>query len=93
MIDMRECTRKGVCPRMGCVGPRDERLMGVWAWMGAPGPWRGVTSWLSVGSRRGVTHPRDMMFHTSDPWSPYKSKGAQPKEGIEHFGKRFGEQV
>jgi hypothetical protein len=41
---------------------------------------------LSVDSRRGMMNPRDKMFHTSDPSSPYKSKGAQPKEGIKHFG-------
>jgi hypothetical protein len=41
-----------------------------------------VTSRLSVGSRRGATHPRDMMFRTSDPWSSYKSKGTQPNESM-----------
>jgi hypothetical protein len=48
---------------------------------------------LSVDLQRGMTNQRDVMFHTSDSWIPYKIKGAQPKEDIENFGKRFGQQV
>jgi hypothetical protein len=48
---------------------------------------------LSVDLQRGITNQRYVMFHTSDSWIPYKIKGTQPKEDIENFGKRFGEQV
>jgi hypothetical protein len=29
-------------------------------------------------------HRRDVTFHTSDSWSPYKSKGTQPNEDKEN---------
>jgi hypothetical protein len=48
---------------------------------------------LSVDLQRGTMNQRDVMFQTIDSWSPYKIKGAQPKEDIDNFGKRFGEQV
>jgi hypothetical protein len=54
---------------------------------------KGCDVLLSVDLQRGRTNQRDVMFQTSDSWSPYKIKGAQPKEDIENFGKRFGEQV
>ena len=47
------------------------------------GSTKGHNSRLIVGSRRGTKHPRDMVFHTSDSWSPYKSKDAQPKDDME----------
>jgi hypothetical protein len=47
---------------------------------------------LSVDFQTGMTSQRDVMFHTSESWIPYKIKGTQPKEDIEKFGKRFGEQ-
>jgi len=47
----------------------------------------------SVGLGRGVTHPRDMKFLTSDLWSSYNSKATQIKEGIKQMSKRFGEQL
>ena len=54
---------------------------------------KGCDVLLSVDLQRGTPNQRDVMFQTSDSWSPYKIKGAQPKEDIENFGKRFGEQV
>jgi hypothetical protein len=47
---------------------------------------------LRVDLQRGIMNQRDVMFHTSDSWIPYKIKGTQPKEDIENFGKIFGEQ-
>jgi hypothetical protein len=54
---------------------------------------KGCDVWLIVDFQRGTMNQRDVMFQTIDSWSPYKIKGAQPKEDIENFGKRFGEQV
>ena len=54
---------------------------------------KGCDVQLSVDLQRGIMNQRDVMFHTGDSWIPYKIKGTQPKEDIENFGKRFGEQV
>jgi hypothetical protein len=32
-----------------------------------------VGSFGHVGPQRGMTHPKDVMVHKSDVWTPYKS--------------------
>jgi hypothetical protein len=59
--------------------------MGARAWMGTLGPWSGTMICLSVCSQRGMTHPKYIMLFISDPWSFYKNKGAQLKEGREYW--------
>jgi hypothetical protein len=41
---------RGVHPRMGCVGPRDEMVDGCMGLDGCTGSTEGCDEWLSVGS-------------------------------------------
>jgi hypothetical protein len=92
--DQHERTHKerGV-PKDGAHHPRDMMVDGHVGLDGCTGSMEGAMSHLSVGSQRGMTHPKDMTFHTSDPWSSYKSKGHTTKGRHRRFGKIFGEQV
>jgi hypothetical protein len=62
-------------------------------------PMRVMMIGMREHTRKGVhprmrhADPRDMKFHTSDPWSPYKIKGAKKMKAKSILGKRFGEQV
>jgi hypothetical protein len=75
---------------MGGISPREILVDGHMGLDGNIGSMEGRDNSVECDdSQRGVTHPRDMMFRTSGPWSSYKSKGAQPKEGIESLGKEI----
>jgi hypothetical protein len=85
MIDMKSTQGKGCAPKDGVHRPRDKRLMGAWALDGCTRSTEGHNELVECGFTKGHDTPKRHMFHTSDPWSSYKSKGTQPRGGIEHF--------
>jgi hypothetical protein len=88
----KESTRKGCVPKVGAhVGPRDVTVDEVHRFIWVHWVHEGACHFdLGVLVHEGVTHPKDMMIHEGDVWSPYKSTRVhnqgrrREKEGIEN---------